>query len=194
MKKLTSFIFCATMVALSIAAPKTAKASFYGDSVTITGQPYTFSPGTLTTTSVVGDGAEFTYLGTDDFDQEWTIKVDVLSDAFKVSFSEATMNGKGNIFRFDGDMLTIDISFDHSDVTSLVYADYTSNNIYSTGSNINSLIFGTKSVHVTFATLLSGDVYIFSTTPVVPEPTTYAMLLAGLGLVGFVARRRQKRA
>jgi len=30
-------------------------------------------------------------------------------------------------------------------------------------------------------------------TPV-PEPETYAMLLAGLGLMGFVARRRQKRA
>jgi hypothetical protein len=28
----------------------------------------------------------------------------------------------------------------------------------------------------------------------VPEPETYAMLLAGLGLVSFVARRRQKRA
>jgi hypothetical protein len=25
----------------------------------------------------------------------------------------------------------------------------------------------------------------------VPEPETYAMLLAGLGLVGFMARRRQ---
>jgi len=25
----------------------------------------------------------------------------------------------------------------------------------------------------------------------VPEPTTYAMLLAGLGCVGFIARRRK---
>lgn len=28
----------------------------------------------------------------------------------------------------------------------------------------------------------------------IPEPETYAMLLAGLGLMGFVARRRQRRA
>jgi hypothetical protein len=28
----------------------------------------------------------------------------------------------------------------------------------------------------------------------VPEPETYAMLLAGLGLMGFVARRRKQRA
>jgi PEP-CTERM motif-containing protein len=29
-------------------------------------------------------------------------------------------------------------------------------------------------------------------TPPIPEPETYAMLLAGLGLMGFVARRRQR--
>jgi len=28
----------------------------------------------------------------------------------------------------------------------------------------------------------------------VPEPETYAMLLTGLGLIGFIARRRQKAA
>jgi hypothetical protein len=26
----------------------------------------------------------------------------------------------------------------------------------------------------------------------IPEPETYAMLLAGLGVIGFVARRRQR--
>ena len=35
-----------------------------------------------------------------------------------------------------------------------------------------------------------GYEYVFSTTPV-PEPETYAMLLAGLGLMGFIARRRR---
>jgi len=29
---------------------------------------------------------------------------------------------------------------------------------------------------------------------VVPEPETYAMLLAGLGLLGFVARRKKHKA
>ena len=30
-------------------------------------------------------------------------------------------------------------------------------------------------------------------TSPIPEPETYAMLLAGLGLMGFVARRRQRK-
>jgi carbonic anhydrase len=34
------------------------------------------------------------------------------------------------------------------------------------------------------------DVPGFATVAVVPEPETYTMLLAGLGLIGFMARRR----
>jgi hypothetical protein len=30
------------------------------------------------------------------------------------------------------------------------------------------------------------------TIPAIPEPETYAMMLAGLGLLGFVARRRRQ--
>jgi len=43
-----------------------------------------------------------------------------------------------------------------------------------------------------------GDVAIFGgaafNTPAIPEPEAYAMLLAGLGLIGFVARYRKKNA
>jgi hypothetical protein len=39
--------------------------------------------------------------------------------------------------------------------------------------------------------LMAGDRFTLSVTPV-PEPGTYAMLLAGLGVLGFVARRRAR--
>jgi len=38
----------------------------------------------------------------------------------------------------------------------------------------------------------SGSVNFNSTTAPIPEPETYAMMLAGLGLMGFVARRRKQ--
>lgn len=39
----------------------------------------------------------------------------------------------------------------------------------------------------------NGGVYLFSAnTAPIPEPETYAMMLAGLGLLGFVGKRRMK--
>jgi hypothetical protein len=39
-----------------------------------------------------------------------------------------------------------------------------------------------------------GNTMTFTLTqvPTIPEPETYAMLLAGLGLIGFIARRRKQ--
>jgi len=53
------------------------------------------------------------------------------------------------------------------------------------GSLITSLVFSSNQD--------AFEVARFSTTPI-PEPETYAMMLAGLGLMGFVARRRKQRA
>lgn len=39
---------------------------------------------------------------------------------------------------------------------------------------------------------VTGDFVSYSIAGVVPEPSTYALMLAGLGLVGFMANRRRK--
>lgn len=48
----------------------------------------------------------------------------------------------------------------------------------------------TFSLYVDFA--LTGLTLVDASTPPIPEPETYAMLLAGLGLVGFAVRRRKQ--
>jgi hypothetical protein len=54
---------------------------------------------------------------------------------------------------------------------------------------------GIDSFTTSFASLSNATLYSTGLAPVaaVPEPGTYAMLLAGLGLMGFVARRRQQK-
>ena len=53
-----------------------------------------------------------------------------------------------------------------------------------------SLANPTNDITTTLPGLSNGGLY--STTPV-PEPATYGMMMAGLGLLGVVARRRQKK-
>lgn len=40
----------------------------------------------------------------------------------------------------------------------------------------------------------SGEIFELDVTAPIPEPETYAMMLAGLGFVGFAARRRKNKA
>lgn len=64
-----------------------------------------------------------------------------------------------------------------------------------TGNNFSfsSLTAGTYHLWATVTSQNGGGAFIganYNVTPV-PEPETYALLLAGLGVVGFVARRRR---
>jgi hypothetical protein len=42
-----------------------------------------------------------------------------------------------------------------------------------------------------FGLFFTSSFAITDITPAVPEPETYAMFMAGLGLMGFMARRRK---
>jgi hypothetical protein len=66
--------------------------------------------------------------------------------------------------------------------------------------NWTSTPTGEADIHSTFGFNAGRDFtdnmdighFAMAVTTIVPEPETYAMLLAGLGLVGFIARRRKQ--
>jgi len=64
-----------------------------------------------------------------------------------------------------------------------------------TGSTFNSVVLPSGGYFYKIegnANGLAGGLYVLtSTLAPVPEPETYAMLLAGLGVIGFIARRRR---
>jgi hypothetical protein len=63
------------------------------------------------------------------------------------------------------------------------------------GSNLD---FSSPHLKVNFLTDLggdkTGDLLSQNITAAIPEPETYALMLAGLGAVGFMAKRRRKLA
>ena len=83
---------------------------------------------------------------------------------------------------------TTDFTYDEAFTIQAVLEAYVHENgesdFFNTG-RLNTVIIPTG------ATLVTGSGTVYGITPV-PEPETYAMLLAGLGLVGWAARRRKQ--
>ena len=93
--------------------------------------------------------------------------------------------------------LTFDSSIDGAFVLALKAADQFSLFYYDgAGPAISSINFSTLGVAVNSSGIPNGlshaTLYAGPMTPPVPEPETYALMLGGLGLVGWMARRRQR--
>ncbi|MBP6056959.1 MAG: PEP-CTERM sorting domain-containing protein [Nitrosomonas sp.] len=156
-------------------------------------------------------GGNGSFTGSTTIDSEATISPTEVSSPI----STLTFNGE---FHSSGDLL-IDISgLEVGQYDALVIngsADFTGGNILfnfsngfrpSVGDHWNFLladnITGLDSLHVGFSGLhyseIKGDLTIDSLgghleiTTAVPEPEIYAMLLTGLGLLGFVVRRKKE--
>lgn len=94
------------------------------------------------------------------------------------SYNRLTVNSTGSSQMFDTSLLGLPGNGDQSISR---YVAFTAN----AGDMITSLTFTNTPANDAFETAN------YSVTAPVPEPETYALLLGGLGVLGFVARRRK---
>jgi len=73
---------------------------------------------------------------------------------------------------------------------------FDSGNFFKIGTNYSGTVANAGTLKLFYFDSNSGDNYgsIVATVTAVPEPETYAMMLAGLGLMGAIARRRKSKA
>ncbi len=113
------------------------------------------------------------------------------SALFDISFDIASRDNPND--------LDLEVSFNGSLLTNPASPLMTSNSSFTTYEFLNVAASGTGTNTLTFRGLNpdSSDVTIFldnvnvSAVAAVPEPETYAMFLAGLGLLGFASRNKQ---
>lgn len=184
----------AVIWAIAVTSPIAAQASFTGVDASLTFSNLAFEndPVIFSNPQTVGPGVEFVSTGTDVFGQIWTFSVDISDKNIQFNFDESTRAGEpngGNIFGPSGGF-AFDLTFALPTVPPLFLKSYQSSGFFSDGVSALTEIShpAPNSVHFGFDRLFATDEYIIS---VIPEPEIYAMLLAGLGLIGFALHRRK---
>ncbi|MCE7913847.1 MAG: PEP-CTERM sorting domain-containing protein [Nitrosomonas sp. PRO4] len=109
------------------------------------------------------------------------------------ALATAVTNDFANIFNIAGGKVELFKSNGDNDFTNDTSIGSFAFDSTATGGIFNALTSGDYYYQVTGSVVgnYGGGYQMFSNVSPVPEPETYAMLLAGLGLIGFSLRRRQ---
>jgi len=130
---------------------------------------------------------------TDGFGQNWLAQSAFVGSELLVKF-ESTNSVNGNISStLPG--LTIDYTFGSSNLTGTRLASFTSGALLGGSlthgdSLISMASVGPHNLDLSFNSLYNGDIYQFNAGSV-PEPESWALVLAGVGAVSVIARRRR---
>lgn len=113
------------------------------------------------------------------------LSTDVQKAAFQTAVWELTHESSSTLSASNGSF-----SFDFLTATSTAAEDAAF--LALTNSYLSAALSYTGTAKYTLSQLSNGSYQDLITVSAVPEPQTYAMFLAGLGAVGFVARRRRR--
>jgi hypothetical protein len=134
---------------------------------------------------MVVDLANYTYLAGGGIEQTFAT---VIGKAYDLAFSLSTMqwSGRDGTAHIDVTVAGNTTGYDVTNHTASLVWIKENLSFVATGANTTLRFTNTQNPYLHFA-IVDG---VSAVAAPVPEPETYALMLAGLGLVGFAARRR----